>query len=517
MIKNISDVYRFVLRSRIPIRFFLLISFFLTFFNSLLFGLLRRIPLIKEGVDSLYKIDSAISSMEGLGPKLPKSRKDSKYYKKGIEIDEIERLIVGSGPGGAVAALQAIEEGVSFIVVDKGIESRTEVRDFQTIKHVFHDFESAGQEICVSNPKVVFSQGSVVGGGSEVNSGLYHDLPNPILETWTDQHKFLTQEEYRLSESETREFLKVKRPGRVNQFSPIKEGAQVLGWPFEEVRRWRHYEKNTFLHLGLESLLWRKNTEKVYPDLSLVKLKESNDGHITALFIDTKSKTHTIRAKEVVLSAGNIGTPLILMRSKIIPSHEFKFSFHPMVRLLARYDFLDSEILDVDDFQCWNSDKSLKFGGGVSNRSMLSFNEMRNLNPEEAKRIRSLYASFIPTGTGGFLPMGKQPYFRFSKTDFEMLSKAYDALNKIAEASRASSILTSKRQALSSLSTVHIFGSLPIGHKQYQEGTTRLKRFPQIQVLDGSILPSATSVNPQGPIMSLCKVMGRKNRAFSAY
>jgi hypothetical protein len=57
------------------------------------------------------------------------------------------------------------------------------------------------------------------------------------------------------------------------------------------------------------------------------------------------------------------------------------------------------------------------------------------------------------------------------------------------------------------ISTVHIFGSLPINSNIFILGTARLKADHRIQVSDGSLLPFAPGVNPQAIIMAVCDAL----------
>ena len=45
-------------------------------------------------------------------------------------------------------------------------------------------YRNGGQTVALGANKIAYVEGRCVGGGSEINSGLYHRTPPEILETW---------------------------------------------------------------------------------------------------------------------------------------------------------------------------------------------------------------------------------------------------------------------------------------------------------------------------------------------
>ena len=60
-------------------------------------------------------------------------------------------------------------------------------------------YRNGGQTVAMGANKVAYVEGRCVGGGSEINSGLYHRTPPDILETWRREFRVdgLTEEELR--------------------------------------------------------------------------------------------------------------------------------------------------------------------------------------------------------------------------------------------------------------------------------------------------------------------------------
>jgi hypothetical protein len=124
----------------------------------------------------------------------------------------------------------------------------------------------------------------------------------------------------------------------------------------------------------------------------------------------------------------------------------------------------------------------------------------------ELIRLRSLYGSFVSTGKGGLIPRTSVPYYIPSTLDRKNIKEIRSLIEKLVPAS-GSRFVNEKQKVKKGVSTVHIFGTLPIDSEVYIRGTSRLKAESRIQVCDGSLLPFGPGVNPQGVIMSLCQAL----------
>jgi hypothetical protein len=161
---------------------------------------------------------------------------------------------------------------------------------------------------------------------------------------------------------------------------------------------------------------------------------------------------------------------------------------------------------DVDPFQTWTPDRKFKFGSAVSTPGLLAMNLGRKPKADELHKLRSVYGSFVSNGRGGLMPHTSIPYFLPSTEDRKNLEEVRRLLEKLVHSSE-SSFANPEQQVKKGVSTVHIFGTLPINSGVFLEGTSRLKTDSRIQVSDGSLLPFGPGVNPQGVIMSLCNAI----------
>jgi hypothetical protein len=420
-------------------------------------------------------------------------------------------VIVGSGPGAAVAAAKISSEK-SVLIIEQGDFPLTSTSKHHTLEHVRNDFSKKGQEFILSSWMAQFAQAATFGGGSEVNSGLYHQLPAHLLETFSNESR-LDMRTYLASELRIKEFLRVEEMSVDKNHSIIARGANRSGMEYGNIPRWRHYASDgSFVHHGMNFLFWSerissgaieflRNT-KVYgidnSDQKVIRVKVKSD----------KKSAQTIRCNNLIMSAGTIQTPYVLCRSGILPWRDTRFQWHPMVRTMVETDAQDLGLLDVDPFQCWTADRRFKIGSAVSTPGLMAMNLGRIMKPDELSALRSIYISFVSSGRGGLVPNTDIPWYVPSQLDKENLKQSREILETFVTAAGAKFVNHTEKVKLG-VSTVHIFGSMPLNSSIYETGTARLSKDHRIQISDASLLPFGPGVNPQGIVMSLCDAMIR--------
>jgi len=408
-------------------------------------------------------------------------------------------IVIGSGPGAGIACMN-LNDHASVLVLEKGLAPRTSKSGHHSLQHLVLDFEKAGQELILGRPIAQFAQGSVLGGGSEVNSGLYHRLP------LTKKDEFLSNirvpsYDWDISEIEVERILNPIQMNVLESDSLIARGALNLGLPYKNVSRWRTYFNNLeYSHRGMKELYWDHIPEetRIALDREVTEIKSLPDG-IMVYTRNTSGELFKYKAKNIILAAGTINSPKILAKSGYIKWTDIQFQWHPMLRAVTRNRLTDLGGGDIDPFQAWLKDGSIKFGSAVSTPGLLSVNLGQVLDTTSFAPMRSYYASFISTGLGGLVPNTGTPWYKYSKLDKENILTSRSLLKELI--SSGGGLLLDNKIAVKP-STVHIFGSLPAQSKIYEEGTLRLKSESRIQICDGSILPFGPGVNPQAIIMT---------------
>lgn len=465
---------------------------------------LRSIPVLRI-------VDGSISALI----KMHEGTKDEIYcaFNTSCTLNEemhpIDLIVVGSGPGAGIVAAKNQMHGKKILVIEKGqpLDHKVPHHSPEQMKYFF---ESGGQELIYSLPPIPFAQGSVLGGGSEINSGLYHRLPSKSLRFWLDQTG-LDEKKWHEAEAAVERDLKVSLQSTeslgVYKHSPISKMQKELEWDGGLIPRWRTYNGANFVHHGMDSTYLqfaRSNDAKIVSGHEVLKVRLVDSG--VEVLVKCSNGLHKLRAKQVCLSAGTLGTPRLLWRSKLAKAREFKFKFHAMVREIARFPEDVSDLNDIDPFQTWHTAKDFKIGAAVSTPRLLAAtlaSKGLKVPPlEEMSRLGVYYISLKSHGKNGLLGIGTRlvPFFWPSKKMRQSLSEAQAVLRDAVKRIGGSPLGNSGP----SISTVHVFGSISLGESKILDNKGNVRGTEgKIFVRDSSILPSHPSVNPQGPLMHL--------------
>lgn len=160
-------------------------------------------------------------------------------------MDYFDVAVVGSGPGGAISSCIFAETGFKTVLFEDGPYSPPDSDFSFSLEEIISKYRNDGITSALGNPGVHYAEARCVGGGSEINSGLYHRTPKVILQSWIDN--FLVRS---ISfEDLLPYFLKCENDLSVSKLpftAPVaslklKQGANNLRWNCEEVPRWVKY------------------------------------------------------------------------------------------------------------------------------------------------------------------------------------------------------------------------------------------------------------------------------------
>jgi hypothetical protein len=430
------------------------------------------------------------------------------------DVLEFDVLIIGSGPGAAVAAEIEMKSPDSRIgVIERGVTPRTPNELHHSLTHIVNDFYQGGQELIVSQSFPLYAQGNVVGGGSEVNSGLFHNLPDLYRVDWANSFG-VSVEQWLNSESLTSSWLEPEEMKVLARDSLLARGAEKENLVFENIARWRSYNADgTYLHRGMNAIFWDKQVVRqrisFFCNAEAYKIDTSNQNFVEVFVKNTQTgTTSSIRTKRLHVAAGAISTPNLLARSKLIRWRDTKFAWHPMIRIVAKSNKSDLGAGDIDPFQAWTPDRLIKFGSAVSTAPLLSVALGRVVSSTEASELRSFYVSFSSSGKGGILPLIGLPWYWSNRADRSSARKGVEILKRVISKG-GGQILNLEKVSGKKFSTVHIFGTLPISSSVYVNRTNQLKQDPRVRVSDASILPFGPGVNPQAIVMSSVRIANR--------
>jgi choline dehydrogenase-like flavoprotein len=461
----------------------------------------------------------------------------------------VDAVVIGSGPGGAVTATRLAEAGKSVLVMEEGRDLQLESAPHFSREEILQKYRNAGINIAFGRSKIAYVEGCVVGGGSEINRGLYHRAPDSVLEVWRRKYKVAQLEyddltpHFEACESTSRvEYL----PGQAPLISSLlAKGAESLGWSSMEVPRLYAYAKDhetghfgrkqsmsatfipRFLQVGgrLSALTRAIRLTRTSGRWTVSAVRQRDNG---------QSESVEVVAKSVFVACGAVQTPALLRRSGIKHCVGNTLRFHPMLKAVGV--FRDEVNLSGDlepVHQIKHFDPRFSMGCSVSKRPALalalaSHPQVAATIGDEWRRMAIYYVQ--NTGGNGVvrnIPGFKDPFVRATQSEFDLVELAegmrrlaevlfaagaetvypslpgYPALRSMADVRKLPETLSPARANCTAL---HLFSSCPMGE---EESICAVNSFGKVQgtdslyVADSSLLCTPTVVNPQGSVMAV--------------
>ncbi len=459
-----------------------------------------------------------------------------------------ENLVIGSGPGGSITACLLAEAGREVVVLEEGPYLALESCQPFTRQEMEQKYRNGGLTVALGKTKIAYVEGRCVGGGSEVNSGLYHRTPPEILATWRKDFGVdgLSEEDLRPHFEACEKELSVSRmPGALPAASlKLHEGAQKLGWQSQEVPRWFRYETNAAGETrGSRQSMTRTYVPrllqaggKLLPNTRALAMRQEG-GRWLVRAEHRSGKIIELSAEHLFMAAGAVHTPALLRRAGLTRNIGDKLRLHPTVKLTAQFpEAINAADMGVPVHQVKEFSPRLSFGCSISSPSYLALGLLDH--PAAARAVSKTWphqANYYAMITGGghgsvrTAPGFRDPLVRYGLAPADMRDLA-DGVRKLAEIMFASGAETvfpcvAGLPALknmddlrrlpevlphgkASLITIHLFSSCPMGEDRAKCGVDSFGRVhgaKNLFVADASLLCTAPGVNPQGSIMALAR------------
>jgi choline dehydrogenase-like flavoprotein len=455
--------------------------------------------------------------------------------------------VIGSGPGGAVTACTLAEAGRDVLLLEEGPSSDLVTSPF-SLDEMRLKYRNGGVNSTMGGRKIAWVEGRCTGGGSEINSGLYHRTPAGVLERWQTEFGI---EALKCADLE-RHFQACEQavsvsylPGEAPAASlRLAEGAQALGWKFMEVPRWFRYEgardsggaaggtpqtmSRTFLPRAVQAGC------RIRANSRVVGIRSKNGG--VQLDVRSPGGPAVVECDDVFVCAGAVQSPALLRRSGYKHRIGNTLAMHPTVKVVAQFDdIVNREDMGVPVHQVKEFAPRFSFGCSISSRPYLAL----AMSPHAELRRRVLedwqYAAIYyvmtnggPNGRVRTLPWASDPLVSYgpSQRNLQDLGLGLRRLCELLFAAGARKLhpvvggiepLRSPRDLSripaelpaeeSSLMTIHLFSSCPMGERGQCATNSfgQLRGVKHVYVNDASLLPTAPGVNPQGSIMAIAR------------
>jgi choline dehydrogenase-like flavoprotein len=461
-----------------------------------------------------------------------------------------EIVVIGAGPGGAITAALMAQAGRDVLLVEEGPHLSLESAPHFSRDEIAQKYRNGGITVAMGAAKVAYVEGRCVGGGSEVNRGLYQRTPPEVLDGWRKAFAVdaLSEAEMRLHHEACERIAHVADlPGPPPPLSQkLAEGATRLGWTAVAVPRLVSYARDaatgevhgrkqsmseTFVPRFLDAggrLLAETRALRLsrHAGRWQIRARQGGDGR-------APRRLH-VAADTVIVACGATQTPALLRRSGLTRNIGDTLRFHPMVKAVARFAEEINPPGQLDPVhQIKEFDPRFSLGCSISSPPTLALSMIDH--PEHLSEIDrhwrhlAIYYAQVTGGRGTVRPV---PGFRdalvrsqYNATDMRDLAAGLRALGECLFAAGAVALYPAIAGApvlrspadlarlpaelpagATSLSTFHLFATCPMGEDPARCATDsfgKVRGADGLYVNDTSLLPGPTIVNPQGTVMAI--------------
>lgn len=277
---------------------------------------------------------------------------------------EADVVVVGSGPGGAVAAKELAEAGKRVVLVEEGPPFTPDDFELDGSYSMARTLREGGLRT-TRGTIMPTMQAICVGGGSLVNSAICARAPDFVLDEWCTGHALrqTTRTDLDPHYSAVGDFLGIAPTpepvlGRRNTL--FREGCDKLGYGSEPISRnvkgcrgsgecftgCRSRAKQSmdisYVPAALRAGARLLSSARVEQVFASGRRALGVEGRIVAPFSGRASHRFRVDAKVVVLAAGCMSTPLLLMKSGNLANRSGQVGenlrFHPGVAITGFFE-----------------------------------------------------------------------------------------------------------------------------------------------------------------------------------
>jgi choline dehydrogenase-like flavoprotein len=415
-----------------------------------------------------------------------------------------------------------------------------------SVEEMEQKYRNGGLTVAMGKTKIAYVEGRCVGGGSEINSGLYHRTPPDILEEWRRGFEVegLTETGMQpyFEACETDLSIASMRATHPPAALKLHEGATRLGWLSVEVPRWIRYGSDPAAPGRPQSMTetfvprFLRAGGRLLPLTRVERIAEAG-GEWALEAHHRDAGPLRIEAKAVFVCGGAVQTPALLRRSGITGNIGDSLRVHPTVKVAAKFpEKITSAGMGVPVHQVKEFSPRFSMGCSISSPAYIALGMIDHPSQmgevgRDWQYMANYYSMICSEGVGTVRPVPgyRDPMVRYHLTpkDHRTLGEALRKLAEILFASDATALYPSITRGprllskddlsrlpnslpagLTNLMTIHLFSSCPMGENRKKSAVNsfgRVHGHKNLYVSDASLLCGAPGVNPQGTIMALAR------------
>lgn len=465
-----------------------------------------------------------------------------------------DAVVVGSGAGGALAALRLAEKGMRVIVVEEG--RRFLVEEFRT-GHPLQRFASlyrrAGTTVALGSPPISLLLGWGVGGTTLVNSGTCYRTPTQVLKRWVEDERLDVADEAVLNPhfEDVEKMLEVGPVPEEVMGANGKlalEGAKALGLNAGPLKRNAPGCRGTCqcaigcptnakagVHLSVLPAACSLGTT-IVSEARVERILEENGRAKGVLARRPDGSQIYVEAPRVVVACGSIETPALLRRSGLggHPRIGRNLTLHPGSAVVGIFDeevvpwrgVLQSAAIDSYHQERGVLMEATSAPPGMTSAMLPGWGK-ELVRQVETMRYTAMLGAMIADRPSGAVYGKVNPIivYRLHREDARTMAWAAVECARVLSAAGAKGFIAPltgvpPQSSIEELEEtmreadprkLHLAAFHPVGtcasggipERHPVDHRGRLRGIEGVWVCDGSVLPGCPTVNPQVTIMAL--------------
>ena len=477
--------------------------------------------------------------------------------------ERVDAVVIGSGAGGSVTAFRLGRAGARTVVLERGRRLPPEAQSHDELAMLANLYKEGGAQL-TADLDLLLLQGSVVGGSTVLTNGVCFRVPESVRRRWATQGFALGRGELQTAYERIEAALGVRpmSPVHLNPGTePAVKGFEALGL---DVQR---FHKNLrgclgcgYCNMGCPygrkqdaARTWIPWAEAAGVDVrarhEVLKL-EARRGRIQAVVARDLERDETVRlrAERVVLAGGAIGSPELLLRSRLGGAAAGRrMGMHVGSILVAEMD----EPIDAflgDQMGWWHKGDGFALEQ-VHNPPMtfaLTVPGRSELHHERTGRYRHLTSAgvLVPTPMSARVVLGRlgrlakvpraDVLYKAEASVVAALRRGFDRLARVYLAGGARRVFVPLHQGscvehvdelpaaiarirrpkdVPGLGTAHPQGGAVAGDEartSVVDASLQVHGVQGLYVVDASVFPSCVEVNPQLTVMAVADAVSTR-------